>query len=553
MLRRLSIQNFTLIADATVCFKPNFTAITGETGSGKSVLLKALRAVCGEKTPPSVIRTGNEKATIEAEFEIKGNKEVLSILNNLEIDADDDLILHRDILQNGKGRARANGVLITLSDLQKLGEALLQMHGQSEQLLLRDPSTHIQLLDDYACNENLLSEYKKKYSEWVTIKQQIATAKTNAEKLAAEKDFLKFQADELENAALKEGEEAALQEKIDIASKGELEENLLSDISKILERENGLFDNMHSLDAKIKTLAAKVPGYESWLEQIQEASISLESILKDFSRLSPKAKLQAFDINKANARLAKIQKLKRKYKTDESGLIALYEKRKQELNSLENADADIEELLKAEVKKLAELTLQGNTLSNRRKEVAQKLDIAVENELHALGMDKAKFKTSVQDISPAPNGLNKVEFLMTPNKGEGEQSLQKAVSGGELSRVLLAFKTVTANTDKVPLLIFDEVDSGISGEIGNKIGEALRKLGESHQVFTITHLHQVAARAENQIAVTKEEIDSRTFTKIHTLDYEARLTEIVRMLGESSFEEAKEHAKKLLEKNDEHP
>lgn len=549
MLKQITIKNFTLISEATIDFYSGFTAITGETGAGKSVLLKSLRAVCGDKTPASVVRTGADKAIVEAEFKVKDNENVKKILENLGIDFEDELVLRREIPQSGNGRARVNGVQVKLADLQDLGEELLQMHGQSEQLMLRDVRTHASMLDAFAENAETLSKYSAAYSEWTNAKRSIEETKERAERLAQEKDFFKFQFEELKEAALKPGEEEELEEKTSSAAKGETERRFLDELKGMLDGETGLLDQMNVFEAKLRQLASKIPSYNDWHVQLKDAMDPFDSILREIARIRPEAAMSEAELNKANSRLAKIQRLKRKYKTDVDGLIALRDKREEELASLENLDSDLAELEKALRAAKSRLDGIAAELSARREAAAARLDVAVETELHKLGMPAAHFHTAIAKTEPSPNGADHVEFLLAPNQGEGERSLQKAVSGGELSRVLLAFKTVTAATDKVPLLIFDEVDSGISGEIGNKIGDALRMLGTSHQVLTITHLHQVASRAKNQLAVKKEEIEGRTYTRIANLDYDGRVTELVRMLGESNNEQAREHAKQLLENN----
>ena len=549
MLKSLSINGFTLIAQADVPFRKGFTAITGETGAGKSVLLKSLRVVCGDKAQGSFVRTGEDKAVVEAVFDVSGETEVKKVLSELELDdGSDELIIRREILENGKGRARVNGSIVNLSDLQKLGDELIQMHGQSEQILLRDTRTHAHMLDEYAGNGNFLDEYSKLWSTWNEIQSKIAETEDRAKNLAAQKDFLKFQFEELSKAALKEGEEEALEDKVNSASKSEAEHRLLDEIQGMLASENGLLDMVQILQAKMRTLATKCPDYEEDLKALEEVSDPYEGICKDIQRLRPSAALSATEIDKANSRIAQIQKLKRKYRTDVSGLIALTEQRREELDSLENLDADLEELARQAKKAFAELENIAKKLTIARTEAAKRYDQAVSDILHTLGMPKAEFTTSIEKQSLSTNGADRVEFLLAPNPGEGSKSLQKAVSGGELSRVLLAIKSVMAELDKVPLLIFDEVDSGISGEVGNSIGIALRNLGKHHQVLTITHLHQVASRAENQLAVSKKEIDGRTFTSVIELDEDGRIQEITRMLGGDS-ETVREHAKQLLEEN----
>lgn len=547
MLKQLSIRDFTLIAESNISFGPGFTAITGETGAGKSVLLKAIRLISGEKSTASMVRTQAEKATIEATFDISKNDRIKKILDSLEIDHDDELIIQREITESGKSRARVNGSVINLNDLQTLGESLVQMHGQSEQILLRDVRTHGQMLDDFCSNQPLLEKYTSLFSEWNQKKAQMEALKERAQNLAAQKDFLKFQFEELSKAHLKAGEEEELESLTSQASKGETERRFLEDMNRILESENGLRDQLRSFSAKMKQLALKIPRYGESLVLFQEVLDPLESFLKDFSSISPATEVSPAELDKANARLALIQKLKRKYRTDIDGLIALTNTRKEELESLENLDADLENISNQIEKIESELNTVAQELSEKRISGAAKLDTSVESILHELGMPGARFKTSILKTTLHATGFDKVEFMLAPNTGEGEKSLQKAVSGGELSRVLLAFKSVMAELDTTPLLIFDEVDSGISGEIGNQIGAALQKLGKHHQVLTITHLHQVASRAEGQLAVKKEEIDKRTYTHIFNLDYNSRILELSRMLGDEKSKTVQEHAKQLLE------
>ena len=548
MLKSLSINGFTLIAKQEVPFHEGFTAITGETGAGKSVLMKALRLICGDRGQSSMVRAGEEKAVIEGIFDIKKLPQVKELLATLEIDSDDELIIRREILENGKGRARVNGAVVSLSDLEKIGDLLIQMHGQSEQLLLRDVRTHTQMLDDYAGNGELLKNYSRLWSEWNSIRNKISETESRAKELAAQKDFLKFQFDELSKANLKLGEEEELEEKVSRGSKGEVEQNYLMEIQALLGNENGILDQTQSLLSKLKGLAQKIPHYEEDLQALIEVSDPFESICKDLMRRTPEKSLSAAELDRANGRIAEIQKLKRKYRTDVAGLLELTEKRKEELGCIENLDSDLEELnrqLKACSDRLEKAATE---LSESRKKAAAIFDKTVESNLQSLGMPKAKFFTSITEQDPTPNGADRIEFLLAPNPGEGEKSLQKAVSGGELSRVLLAIKSVMADLDKVPLLIFDEVDSGISGETGNSIGDALRNLGKHHQVLTITHLHQVASRAQNQLAVSKKEVEGRTFTTIIDLDKNGRIEEIARMLGGTS-ETVHTHAKQLLENN----
>jgi DNA repair protein RecN (Recombination protein N) len=546
MLKNLSINGFTLIAAQDVPFRKGFTAITGETGAGKSVLMKALRMLMGDKAQASMVRQGSEKAVIEGTFDIENLPLVKSLLDELEIDSDDELIIRREILDTGKGKARVNGSVVSVSDLQKIGELLIQMHGQSEQLLLRDTRTHIQMLDSFAGNEGLRAEYEIHWKEWNALKNKIRETEARARELAAQKDFLKFQFDELSKANLKVGEEEELEEKVSKGNKGEIEQNYLGEIQNLIGADNGILDQTQNLISKLRSLSQKVPHYGEELETLNEVADPFTAICKDLMRRTPEKGLSEAELDRANARIAEIQKLKRKYRTDVAGLLELVEKRKEELSCIENLDSDLTELNRQLGKCETSLRKTAGELSDSRKSAAVRFDNAVECNLRELGMPKAIFNTQILEQELCPTGMDRVEFLLAPNPGEGEKSLQKAVSGGELSRVLLAIKTVMAELDKIPLLIFDEVDSGISGEVGNRIGDALKNLGKHHQVLTITHLHQVASRADNQLAVSKKEFDGRTITSVQELDHDGRINELVRMLGEDS-DAVREHARQLLE------
>ena len=301
------------------------------------------------------------------------------------------------------------------------------MHGQSEQLLLRDTRTHTKMLDDFAGNSELLATYSAEWTEWNKIQEQIKATEERAKNLAAQKDFLKFQFDELSKAALKEGEEEALEEKVNSASKQEAETRYLNDIQGMLGGENGLLDQVQILQSKLRSLAAKLPDYEDYLKSPDEVTDPYESVCKDLLRLRPSAAMSAADIDRANARIAQIQKLKRKYRTDVAGLIALTEQRKEELSSLENLDADLEELSRQSKK--AHEALQATALNptTSRQKAAERYDKAVSAILNTLGMPEAIFATSITMQSLSPNGADKIEFTLAPNPGEGVKVRRAAV------------------------------------------------------------------------------------------------------------------------------
>lgn len=548
MLEQLTIRNFALIEEETVRFPKGFSAITGETGAGKSVLMGALRTVIGGKTSPSMVRHGSDRASVEATFDISSNADARQILDEQEIESDGELIISREILSNGKSRARVNGSVVNLSTLERLGETLVQMHGQSDQLLLRDLRTQLSLFDSFAETAPELSAYTAAWNHWKDLQAKLKTTEENARALAEQKEFLAFQKNELEKAALKNGEEAELEAKTSSAAKSEAKVRAVEELREIFEGDSGLLSQFESFQHRVKQFAMRLPELEAWSEKLSEAYDSLSFVEDALQNAAENQEIDPREIDRANARLATIQRLKRKYRTDESGLIELFHKRKQELDSLENLDADLEDLQKQIQASEKKLSAAAEILSAKRMAGKQKLDPQVEEILHTLGMPKARFVTDIRQEAFSATGTDRVEFRIAPNTGEGEKPLREAVSGGELSRVLLAFKSVMASQDRVPVLVFDEVDSGISGEVGNNIGDALRKIGEFHQVLSITHLQQVACRAASHFAVEKHEnSEGRTLSGVKLLSYPERIVEIARMLGDAKSPISTAHAQKLLE------
>jgi DNA repair protein RecN (Recombination protein N) len=548
MLEQLTIRNFALIEETTVKFGTGFSAITGETGAGKSVLMGALRVVVGGKTLPTMIRHGADKAFVEATFDISNNVEAKRVLESEEIDAEDELIIQREILAGGKNRTRVNGVIVKQSVLQDLGETLIQMHGQSDQLLLRDLRTQLNLLDDYCgCTEELKA-YGEAWSTYNRLQEELRKTEENARNLAEQKEFLTFQKNELEKANLRAGEEAELEEKTSAASKSEAKMHAIEELSKLFDGENGLMSQFEIFQSKIRQFSSKLPEMEEWAVKLGDAYDSLSFIEDALRDAEESSELDPVELDRANTRLAQIQRLKRKYRTDEAGLIELFARRKQELDSLENLDADLSEIKKNIEKAKAKLAETAGILTEKRKAGKQTLDTKVEEVLHSLGMPKATFNTDISEEDYSATGKDRVEFCMAPNFGEGQKPLRVAVSGGELSRVLLAFKSVMAEEDHVPVLVFDEVDSGISGEIGNKVGETLKEIGKYHQVLAITHLQQVACRAQSHLAVEKHENgEGRTISNVKLLSYNERIVEIARMLGDPQSPTSLAHAKEFLE------
>ncbi|NLB63755.1 MAG: DNA repair protein RecN [Fibrobacter sp.] len=550
MLKHLRIRNLALIESADLDLQPGFCAITGETGAGKSVLLSSLKICTGSKISAQMVRHGEKKATVEACFETQ-NPELLKLLQRWQIDCPDgEVIIQREILQSGKSRARINGSLVKVGDLAKIGDMLLQMHGQSEQVMLRDTSTHLELIDNFGDFSQLKENYAKAWKQWNKSFGAVLEFQHKAVELSTQREFIIFQHNELSKANLIPGEEENLEAELLSTEQESQKAEALENSLNILENENGLVDQLHNFQKHLNSMLQFAPNLEYLNQKTEEFRIVLDDATRDLNKINSGSTLSAFDIEKINSRLALLQRLRRKYHLSVEELIDLRNQRYEELASLENIDADLEMLELKASEDLKILMNIGEKLSIARKKTAKIFEKEVVAILQTLGMPKVIFSADFEKSSdPNSQGLDKMEFKIAPNMGEGLKSLRQAVSGGELSRVLLAFKTVLAHRDDIPLLIFDEVDAGISGEIAHHIGNNLQELGKYHQVMTITHLHQVASKAQWQIFVYKEEEDGRTYTQVKSLDKKERIQELARMLGDTDSPTVLQHAQALYEEN----
>lgn len=555
MLKNLNIKNLILIESAQVEFKEGFNVITGETGAGKSLFLSALKLLSGHKAPPNLIRQGADRAVIEAEFHLDTQRhhKVFQILESIDIESDHELIIQREILQGGKSKARINGTLVNVKDLQQLGNVLLQLHGQSEQVLLRDTSTHGHLLDTLAPTQELLLEYKSGWKEYHRIQKLIQTLKEESLQNASQQDFFRFQYDELKKADLKPDEEDKLEAELSsLESAGEL--SALKDQS--LE---AILDGDSSVQFKLKLLIKTFEPYARDHSQISESLNSLKEALPFVEEagyiirnLNIPDEVSPYEIDEKNSRLALLQKLKRKFSLDVNGLIALRDQREEQLQTVDNFDLKIADLEFEKQAVMKGLWVIARQLHEIRTQVATDLDHKVTTVLSQLGMNHAEFQTQLSypkeesEESLNSAGANQIEFQVRTNQGSEFQSLKKGISGGELSRVMLALKSALAHNDQTPILLFDEVDAGISGEVGHSIGTCMKSLGEFHQILCITHLHQVAVQAHQQLTVSKSQQEQTTLTSIENLTEQTRIVEVARMLGGASDSNWLKQAERLL-------
>ncbi|HEX2612271.1 MAG TPA: DNA repair protein RecN [Fibrobacteria bacterium] len=554
MLHTLRIRNLAILPEAELEFKPGFTALTGETGAGKSILLGALKLVLGAKAKGDLIRQGEDKLRVEAIFDLPPAPELRALLREREIDADDELIIEREVTAAGKSRARVNGTLVPLADLEAVGRHLVDLHGQHEQQGLLDAATHGAYLDGHAGLVAEAGEYARTWRAWRDAESALQRVADEAERLREQIEFLQFQFKELDKAGLREGEEEKIEADLKMLSAFEKISGGRDAGLEALEGTSGVFPALGRLQREIQALGKHL-GQEAVApheEKLGAARELLDEVRGGLRGLNVPAEADPEKLDALNARLALFQRLKSKYKTDVAGLVALRDRRRAEIDAVENAGVETGELRDARDAARKEALARATALSTKRKAAAKKFDSEVNARLARLGMEGSRFETRLESGSQGEavlgsTGLDRIEFFLAANAGEPARALRLSASGGEISRVMLAVKGALAQTDPRPLLVFDELDTGIGGQTALRVGEALAELAGHHQLLVITHLHQVAARAAQQHKVEKRLEGGRTVTGVAPLSEKERAAELARMMGGES-ETALKHAREMLRK-----
>ncbi|MGX7059452.1 DNA repair protein RecN [Vagococcus humatus] len=554
MLQELSIQNFAIISSLSVSFQQGMTVLTGETGAGKSIIIDAVGLLVGGRGSVDFIREGANKCIIEGQFLLPKQTECLDLLEKLEIDTSDQmLVIHRSIDKNGKNVCRVNNSLVNIGTLKQIGVYLIDIHGQHEHQELLNPESHLNLLDTYGTLKlaSLKKEYQDVYVKYVESHKKVSHLKNNEQAFAQRLDMLHYQCEEIEAAELQVGEEAALVEerhrllnfqKIADAlgkSYAALQEGELSGIDRIGVAMNEMLD-IESLDLEFKAISELLQtSYYQLMEASSQISGSLENMEMDQERLE--------DIE---GRLDLLRQLKRKYGHTEEDILAYYEKITEELAVVQSDESHLDELeqecqlLFAQAKELA------RKLSDKRQEVARELEKELMKQLQELYMEKTVIQVQLkaQPDKLTDSGFDKVEFFISTNLGESLKPLAKIVSGGELSRIMLGMKTIFSKKQGVTSIIFDEVDTGVSGRVAQGIANKIYRISKNSQVLCITHLPQVAAMADTQYYIAKQVEKNRTITQVSQLTKEERIQELSRMLaGEQITHLTQEHAEELLQ------
>ena len=555
MLLELRIENFAIIDKLELEFGPGLVIFTGETGAGKSIIIDAVETLLGVRADTSVIRAGVKRSSVEATFKImpKIREQVHAILKEEDLlDDENYLTLRREFRREGRNIARVNGRTVNLAMLRTLGELLIDLHGQSEHLSLLRVKSHIHLLDRYAEVEHELKDYREAYRELQRVRRELAGLR-KAEKEAARKmEMLTFQVDEINKAALVEGEEEKLKsERVRLANA----ENLARQASIAINAlDEGELDSASASDRlgialqALEELAKVDEDSADLLSKAQELFDGAVELARDLGNYMQEVEFDPERLEEVDERLNDIFVLKRKYGDTITEILAFCAEAQEELDAITHAEERMQALEAQEKKLLTALADKALVVSKKRHSAAEKMSGQIENELKDLKMEQARFSVDFRTVpdekgialpdgtlvSFDSTGFEQVEFLVAPNVGEGLKPLVKVASGGETSRLMLALKNVLAKVDHTPTLIFDEIDQGIGGRVGAVVGQKLWQLGQEHQVLCITHLAQLAGYGERHFKVLKEIRDERTITVVKPVRDQDRILELAQMLGEVS-------------------
>lgn len=549
MLTRLHIRNYAIISELDFQLHNGLTILTGETGAGKSILIGALSMVLGKRADSSVLFKEDEKCVVEAYFKVD-NYNLESFFAENDLDFENPAILRREINSNGKSRAFINDTPVNLTQLKSLASRLIDIHSQHEVLTLKSADFRTRFLDSCADGETLVQQYKESYSAWSTLKQQVDELKESLQKASADEDYLKFQLQELEELDLQEGELQENQDKLSLLENAEEIGGTLSEISNlILNSDEAIVDHLRTAESELEKLSRKFPSAGGWAERIRQNLIDLEDVASEMDQKANSVEHDPNEQLRLAERVDEIIRLMTKHRRQsESDLIALQLELDSQLNSISNSDEELT-LLNGKLEEAdSKLQKLADKLSEQRAVEANRIAPILSSELRELGMPDAELVVDLESVDRNASGQDKVNILFTANKGQVLQDISKIASGGELSRLMLSTKAEMAKNTLLPAIIFDEVDTGVSGDVADKMGSKIKGLSDHMQVISITHLPQIASKADQHLHVYKEEKDGRTVTGIRELNKSDRIVEIAKMLSNSRpTEAALAHAKNLVE------
>lgn len=566
MLLELTIRQFAIIKDLKVHFHQGLNILTGETGAGKSIIIDAIQLITGGRGSVEYIRKSADKAEIEALFDLSVSHPVFEELKAMGIESGEDgmLLLKRDLLLNGKSVCRINGQLVTLAMLKEAGEWLVQLHSQNQHQHLLFPDKQLALLDAYG--EQFLNHIKKQfgslYEQYHGLKKEAKSLMENEKELAHRIDLLQFQVNEISQASLKSGEDEEL---IHLREKFRHYEKIVQGLyssNQLLSEESGAVDLLSQAVNILQSVSNYDPEIKMVFEQLSNAYYQIEDAAMQLNQLKNTLEFDPQQLNEIEERLSVLHHLKRKYGETVDAVLEYAASIEEELGIIQNRDEHLHNIEKKLAKMTEEIRGAALKLSKQRHKLAKELSKTIEQELKDLQMKNTKFQVDIYHQEHpegleidgthyllTPFGLDKIQFLISPNPGEPLKPLHKIASGGELSRIMLAIQTILAHKDDIPTIIFDEIDTGVSGRAAQAIAEKLAMVSKGKQVFVITHLPQVASMADHHYLIQKNINKDTTFTEVIHLEHEERINEVARMLGGVEVTDlTKKHAKEMIEK-----
>lgn len=551
MLLQLKISNYALISESLIDFKDGLTVITGETGAGKSILMGALSLVTGARADSSVIKQGEKKTVVEAQFDVS-NYNLKTFFDDNDLDYEDITTIRREILDTGKSRAFINDTPVALNQLKELGNFLIDIHSQHKTLEIFGESFQTGVLDAFAKNKDLLSEYQGLYESYKKTKSEVAALEKQAAESKKESEYLHFRYDELEKAKLQEGEQKELEDELDILTHNEDIKIAVSTSSMLIisAEEGTVLQKLKEAENELQKISPYYPKAQELFSRIQSVYIELDDIGRELDTLNENTEYSPERLDFVNSRLTTIYNLEKKFSVASvEELITQRDDLKKRLDLIDNSDERIAEKKKELKEIVKKLSSSAEKITLSRKNALEGLKSEVETLISSLGIPDGKFDVEFSGTADfLPNGRDGIKFMFSANKNVPLSDLSKTASGGELSRLMLCLKYILSRSTKLPTIIFDEIDTGISGDVAGKTGQMFKKIAGFMQVICITHLPQVAAKGSHHFKVFKHEEDGIIRSDIKELSMEERVNEIAGMLsGEKVSAAALENAKELLQ------
>ena len=531
MLTSLKIENVAIIESAAIEFGCGLNVLTGETGAGKSIVIDSINAILGERTSRDIIRTGAQSAKVYAVFE-DVNAKVRKFLDENGIDCEDGvLIINRTLSREGKNICRLNGTPVTVSMLREIGSELIDIHGQHDNQALLSPEKHCGFVDSFAGNAEIIADYREKYGRLCEVRSKLKKLTTDESSKSQRIDFLTYQIDELEKAEITPGERDELKARKTLINNSQKVIESLNVAYEALKADGAGIDMITDAESEISDASAYMEALGEASEKITDIRYELEDIAETVRDAMSEVDFDQSELEEIDERLDLLYRLSKKYGNTEEEMLEYLEKAKTELDNIAFSEEKVKELQKQEKEALAETEAAAKKLTESRKTAGEKLSEAICSELEFLDMPNVRFVVKCDDIGLTENGKDEIEFLISANVGEEPKPLAKIASGGELSRIMLAIKNVLAEADGVDTMIFDEIDTGVSGRAAQKIAMKLRSASKGRQVICVTHLAQIAAQGDVHLYISKSVSDGKTYTNIKSLIEEDRVAEIARIMG----------------------